>query len=399
MGLIKAFTGAVSSTFADQWLDFYEPTPNVPATAAMFPAVKNQQNNGNGSNTKGSENVITNGSKIIVPEGMGLVLMQDGGITGVITDAGGYEYRSEDTNAQSVFAGDGIIGPLVKQSWERFKFGGVPGANQTAFYVNLKEIVGNKFGTPSPIHFFDNYIGAQIGLMARGSYSIRIVDPILFIKQFVPSDVITGNGIYDFADYNNAGSQQLFDEFIDTLDAGFASYTLSPDYDGNINSLKSDRAGISTAFATELENKYSWKTNRGIQLGVVAFQSLEYDEESMKILNEMRGLDALNKNGRADVLMKKSVAAGIQAAGENGGGTGMAFMGMGMNAAGGMMNAFGPQQNQQPVQQPVQGVVAGDAVPAEDPYAKLEKLKGLLDNNIITQEDFDKEKAEILGKI
>ena len=140
MGFIKAFTGALSGTFAEQWQDFYIPRPDIPATSAVFPAVAKGQNAGRGENTKGSENIISNGSKIIVPEGTALITMQDGAITGMIAEAGGFIFKSDEPNSQSMFAGDGIFAQTLKQTWERVKFGGQPGSQQLAFYVNLKEI-------------------------------------------------------------------------------------------------------------------------------------------------------------------------------------------------------------------------------------------------------------------
>ena len=103
------------------------PRSDVPATAAIFGAERKETDNGRGSNTKGSENIITNGSKIVVPEGTALITMKDGAITGCITEPGGFVYSSDDQNSKSFFAGDGIISSTLKTSWERFKFGGVPG--------------------------------------------------------------------------------------------------------------------------------------------------------------------------------------------------------------------------------------------------------------------------------
>jgi len=122
MGFIKAFTGALSGTFADQWKDFYKPS-SVSATTAFYPAVAQGQNAGIGENTKGSDCIISNGSKIIVPTGTALITMQDGAITGCITEPGGYIYSSNDPNSKSVFAGDGLMASTIGQSWERFKFG------------------------------------------------------------------------------------------------------------------------------------------------------------------------------------------------------------------------------------------------------------------------------------
>lgn len=138
MGFIKAFTGALGGTFADQWLDFYLPDPSISATAGVFPAKASGENNGRGENTKGNKNIISNGSKIIVPEGTALITIQDGMITGIVAEAGGFIFSSDDVNSQSIFAGDGISASLIKATWEKIKFGGQAGTQQLAFYVNLK---------------------------------------------------------------------------------------------------------------------------------------------------------------------------------------------------------------------------------------------------------------------
>ena len=121
MGFIKAFSGALGGSFADQWKDYYMPRNDVPGTAAIFEAVPQGTNAGRGENTKGSNNIITNGSKIIVPEGTALITVQDGAITGLITEVGGYTYTSDDPNSQSLFVGNGILSSTFGQSWERFK--------------------------------------------------------------------------------------------------------------------------------------------------------------------------------------------------------------------------------------------------------------------------------------
>src|SRR5690625_4082301 len=175
MGFIKAFAGALGGTMADQWKDFLVPPRNLAPTAAIFPAVAQGQNAGRGSNTQGSEHIITNGSRILVPEGYGLVTFQDGQLTGFVAEPGGFIYTSTDQNSQSIFADNGFLSATVTTSWERFKFGGQPGSRQLAFYVNLKEIPNNRFGTQSEIYWDDAYLGAQVGAITRGSYTLRIV--------------------------------------------------------------------------------------------------------------------------------------------------------------------------------------------------------------------------------
>ena len=127
MGFIKAFTGALGGTFADEWKDFIVPRSDISSTAAVFEGVPKGTNAGRGQNTKGSENIITNGSKILVPEGTALITMQDGAITGLVAEPGGFIYSSDDQNSKSFLAGDGILSSTLKTSLERFKFGGVPG--------------------------------------------------------------------------------------------------------------------------------------------------------------------------------------------------------------------------------------------------------------------------------
>ena len=102
MGFIKAFTGALGGTLADEWKEFMTPETNVPATAGVYKAVKQSTDAGRGANVKGSTNVITNGSKIVVPEGTALITMQDGAITGCITEPGGFIYSSDDPNSKQI---------------------------------------------------------------------------------------------------------------------------------------------------------------------------------------------------------------------------------------------------------------------------------------------------------
>ena len=152
MGLFQAVAGSIGGTLADQWKDFFTVPAGLPATAALFAAVPQGSNAGRGATTKGSSNVITNGSKIVVPEGYGLLLFQDGAITGFAAEPGAYEWKSDDLNSKSIFTGGGLMDALVKQSWERFKFGGRPGSQQAAFFVSLKELPNNRFGTQSEIY-------------------------------------------------------------------------------------------------------------------------------------------------------------------------------------------------------------------------------------------------------
>ena len=400
MGFIKAFTGSLSGTFADQWKDYYVPRSDLSATAGLCEAVPKA----GGENTKGNANIISNGSKIVVPEGMALITLQDGAVTGCITEPGGFEFRSDDPNSQSFFAGDGIISSTLKSSWEKFKFGGQPGAQQLAFYVNLKEIPNNRFGTQSEIYWDDAYFGTQVGAVTRGTYTLKIVDPILFVKNFVPAMYLQpGAPIFDFGDMDNDAGSQLFNEVVGTLSAAFSNYTNDPSKGNRISKIQGDQIGFAQAMSQAVEEAYQWKESRGLEIVKTAILAIEYDEDTKELMKDVKKADALS-GARGNSFMQQSVARGMQAAGENGGGANMAFMGMGMNAAGGMMGGmqqpnnggtynpnFGAAQAQQPTQPEPQ-----QAAP-EDPTAKLLEMKKLLDAGAISQEDYDKVKNQLLG--
>lgn len=401
MGFIKAFAGAIGGTFADQWKDFLTPPPHLAPTAALFPAVAQGQDAGRGSNTKGSEHIITNGSRIVVPEGYGLLTFQDGQLTGFVAEPGGFIFTSEDQNAKSIFAGDGIVGPTVTTSWERFKFGGQPASQQLAFYVNLKEIPNNRFGTQSEIYWDDAYLGAQVGAVTRGSYSMRIVDPILLVKNFVPLSYLSYDAkVFDFSDLDNDAASQLFNEVVGSLAAAFSNYTNDPSKGNRIARIQGDAIGFAQSLSAAVEDGYQWTTDRGITIVKVALQSIEYDEDTRALLSDVKKADALG-GARGNSFMQQAAARGFQAAGENpgggGGGAGMAFLGMGMNAAGGAAAGF--QQPNTPT--PAQQAPAPEATPApaaaEDPMAKLTQLKAMLDQGLITQDDYDAAKAKALG--
>lgn len=381
MGFIKAFAGAIGGTFADQWKEFMVPMSGVPATAGVYPAVSQGTNAGRGSNTKGSNNIISNGSKIVVPEGTALITMQEGAITGCITEPGGFVFSSDDPNAKSIFSGDGIVSSLITQSWERFKYGGQPGSQHTAFYVNLKEIPNNKFGTQAEIYWDDAYLNAQVGAVTRGTYTLKIVDPILFIKNFVPATYLSDGEVFDFADMDNDAGAQLFNEVVSSLSAAFSNYTNDPNKGNRITKIQGDQIGFAKSLSQAVEEGYQWKTDRGLEIVKVAIQAIEYDEDTKALLSDVKKADALS-GARGNSFMQQSVARGFQAAGESGSAANMAFMGMGMNAVGGAMGGL-----QQPVNQPQQ---------QEDPMTKLKKYKEMLDSGLITQEDYDEQKKKLL---
>lgn len=382
MGLIQAVAGSIGGALADQWKDFYTVPGGLPATAALFAAVPQGTNAGRGSNTKGSSNIVTNGSKIVVPEGYGLLLFQQGAVTGFVAEPGGYEWRSDDLNSKSIFAGDGLVDSLVWQSWERFKFGGQPDSQQAAFFVSLKELPNNRFGTQSEIYWDDAFLNTQVGAMTRGSYTLKIVDPILFVKNFVPAAYLQPGQVFDFTDLDNAAASQLFNEVVGSLAPAFSLYTNDPGKGNRITRLQQDSVGFAQSLSSAVESAYQWKTDRGLAIVKTAIVSIEYDANTRELLTKVQRADALS-GARGNSNLQASVASGIQSAGEIGGAAGV----MGLGMATGMLGGIGS------LQQPVAPV----APAAQDPLAKLKNAKEALDLGLITQADYDAVKAKVLG--
>ena len=383
MGFIKAFVGALGGSLADQWIDFLTPRKDVTATVGLIEAVKEGTNAGRGSNTKSSDSIITEGSKIVVPEGMALITMQDGAVTGFISEPGGFIYTTDDAESTSMFTGGGFVASTITKSFERFKYGGRPSTQQQAFYVNLKEIPNNNFGTQSEIYWDDAYIGAQVGAITRGTYTLRIIDPILFVKQFVPAEYLQPDAPqFDFADMDNKAGEQLFNEVVSSLAPAFSHYTNDVSKGNRMANIQGDSIGFAQSLGQVVENTYHWNADRGLAIEKVALQAIEYDEDSKLLLSDVKKADALS-GSRGNSFMQQSVARGLQAAGENSdGAASMAFMGMGVNSTGAVMTNMQQPTNQQ----------------QEDPYARLASLKKLLDDGVITQEEFDAEKSKVLGK-
>jgi membrane protease subunit (stomatin/prohibitin family) len=390
----KAAFDATGGVFGDQWKDFYTVPDGLRPTAALFAAVRRDTNAGRGANTWGSAGVISNGSRFVVPEGYGLVLMQEGGITGFVAEPGGYEWHSDAPDSQSIFAGDGIVGTLIKTSWERFKFGGRPQAQQQAFFVSLKELPNNRFGTASEIYWDDAYLNAQVGALARGTYTLRITDPILFIRNWVPAKYLQPGVVFDFTDASNDAVKQLFNEVVGSLAQALSLYTNDPSKGNRITRIQQDTVGFARSLSEAVERAYQWHSRRGLEIVSTAIVGLEYDEATRELLKTVQRADSL-LGARGNSNMQASVAAGLQAAGENGGAAGI----LGVAMATGTAGVAG-------IQQPVSGAPTaspGAATPAssvpdeDDPVVKLTKFKQLLDAGLITQADYDAAKAKVLG--
>jgi len=360
-------------------------------TAAVFPAVAKGTNDGRGSDTKASSAVITNGSKIIVPEGAGLLVFQDGELTAVATDSGAYIWDSENPNSQSIFADNGFNAAIIKQSWERYKFGGRPSAQQLALFVNLKELPNNKFGTQSAIYWDDAYLNAQVGAITRGTYTLKIVDPIAFTKNFLPAPYLQNGEIFDFTDRGNAAANQIFAEIVGSLAGAFSGYTNDSSKGNRMSKIQQDSVGFARSLSQVVDESYQWSSDRGLTVSKVAILAIEYDDPTKELLRTVQRADALS-GSRGNSNLQASVAAGIESAGEVSGSAGILGVGL---AAGGI--------GVKDLQQPAGASNAPTSSPSDqgsednELLVRLGQLKSAFDNGLITQDDYDRARAQALG--
>ena len=320
MGLISAAVSSVSGTLKDSWKEVIEPA-DMNDTTLLVKGVAARKG---GSNTKGTADYVSNGSIIHVYPNTLMLLIDGGKIVDYCAEEGYYEVNT--SSAPSLFNGD--LKESIKDTWRRFQFGGVASQKQLVYYVNTAEIKGIKFGTRNPVQYFDNFYNAELFLRAHGTYSIKITDPLKVFTEFAPK----GTGRIDAKDL----SDQLFSEFMDALQSAINQMSV----DGvRISQITSKSRELSKYMSQTLDE--DWSDLRGIEVCSVGIASISYDDESKELIN-MRNKGAMmgDPNIR-EGFVQASVAQGIQAAGSNTAGAGTAFMGvgMGMNAAGGFMQA------------------------------------------------------------
>ncbi len=330
MGLIKAAAGAIGGQLADSWLD-YIAAPDMDATTIMCRGVQ-VQNGKRGSNKKGSDNVISNGSKIVVGPNQMMFLVEDGKIIDYTAEAGQYEVFM--SSAPSLF--NGQLGDTLKDTWERFKFGGQPTSAQQVYFVNLSEIRGIKFGTRNALQYFDNFYNAELFLRCHGTYSIKVSDPLKFYMECTQRN----QDKVSFEDIN----EQYNMEFLTALQTTISQMSV----DGvRISTLPSQGMKLAKYMSDALDE--DWKNVRGVEVVSVGIGSISYDDESKQLIN-MRNQGAMLSDAAVrEGYVQGSVARGMEAAGKNTAGAGQAFMamGMGMQNAGGFMNTASANNMQQ----------------------------------------------------
>ena len=353
MGLIKAGIGALGGVLADQWKEFFY----CDALDMDTLVVKGQKRvSGRSSNTKGSDNIISNGSGIAVADGQCMIIVEQGKVVEVCAEPGEYTY---DTSTEpSIFAGS--FGESLKNTFKaigkRFTYGGDTGKDQRVYYFNTKEIMGNKFGTPSPIIFevcnkrMNLY--RTVNIRCNGVYSYVISDPLLFYTRIAGNvgDVYTRDII----------DAQLKAEFVDALQPAFGALSEMEIRPAQIPAKANElKKAMNDALQTE------WAKNRGLSIAKIALNPITLNPEDMQKIQTLE--DAMTA-GQNPFMMAgldaTSTAEARVAAANNTAGAMTGFMGMGM--AGAMGGGFNSAQNlyQMGVQQQQQQMAQQQAAPA-----------------------------------
>lgn len=383
MGLIRAFTGAIGGTFADQWKDIFT-AGHFNEHVMVSPGVQKHTDNRNrGSNLYGSDNVITNGSKIYVPENTAAFIFSDGGIETVITQPGGYVYQ----NGESSLLNNEGFKNVFKSAGRRFTYGGINPDDKRIAFINLREIRNIKFGTRGPQVYNDMYYGVDLEIYAYGSFTIQIINPVLFIQNFVPPNV----SFYTMDDRN--AREQLMSEFLQSFIAALNS--LSDKF--RISQLPSQSPSLAKEMLNDQLTTGSWIRRFGFRIIQVAVENIEFSDDSRALVREyserkmnIKAYEDVSQRA-ANIAAQQNISEGIR---ENGlGNAGGMIYGMNMAQAMGQSPGLSPDNavlntgaNQQK-----------QAMSIDDQLDALQKLKALKDQGILTEEEFNTKKKEILG--
>ena len=328
MGLIKAAFGAAGGVLADQWKEYFY----CEAIPADVLAVKGQKRtSARSSNTKGGDNIISNGSVIAVADGQCMLIVEQGKIVDICAEPGEYTY--DMSTEPSIFSGD--LGENIKAVFQnvgkRFTFGGEAPKDQRIYYFNTKELIGNKYGTPSPVPFrvVDQRAGIDIDINVRcfGEYSYKLVNPMLFYTN------VCGNVSEAYS--RSELDSQLKSELLTALQPAFARIS---ELGIRYSALPGKTKELADALREELSR--DWRDFRGIEIQRVGVSSVKAEEEDEKMLKELQRNAAFMDPTRAAAHMVGAQASAMQAAASNqGAGAAMAFMGMNMAQGAGGINA------------------------------------------------------------
>lgn len=327
MGLIKAALGSVSTVLADQWREYFY-CDSMPSDVLVTKGKKRTSNRS--SNRKGSDNIISNGAVIAVNEGQCMMIVEQGAIVEFSAEPG--EFTWDASTEPSFFYGG--LSEGLKSSWQtlkrRFGFGADTGKDQRIYYMNLKEVIGNKFGTASPVPFrvVDQNIGLDMDIAIRcnGEYSYKLTDPMLFYKN------VCGNVTDDYL--RTQLDSQLKAEFLTALQPAFAKIS---EAGVRYSALPGHTAEIAAAMNEALTDK--WSNLRGISIVSVGINSATASAEDEAMIKELQRTAVYRNPNMAGAALVNAQAEAMKTAAANENGAMMGFMGMNMAQQSGGLNA------------------------------------------------------------
>lgn len=343
MGIIKAAMNTVGGALADSWLEVIEPS-DMDSTTVMCPGVSKARNDKRNTNTKGTANNISNGSIIHVYDNQMMLLIDGGAIVDYTAEPGYFEVKN---SAQpSLF--NGQFGDSLKEAFNRFKFSGVTPTAQRVVYINLKPMEGIKYGTKTPINYYDANYDIDVNVRAFGKFSLEISDPLRFYKTIIPTSDVTNMRPVDMETLTN---QRWDSEFLTALQQALTELSAQ--------GVRISQIGMYNSKLVETLKvvlKDTWNDRRGIELCEVGI-TVSYDEETKELLKERNKVAMFNNPSMRETMVQKNISEGLKDAGSNANGAMAGFMGMGMgmNFAGGYMNNASNanmQQMQMQQQQP-----------------------------------------------
>lgn len=326
MGLIKLAKNVIESTLQDQWKEFFY----CDALDADVLVAKGQKRTSGRSFNKGSDNIISNGSGIAVANGQCMIIVEQGEVVEFCAEPGQYTY---DTSTEpSIFQGDlkDSIKETFKTIGKRFTYGGDTGKDQRVYYFNIKEIPGNKFGTPNPVPFrvVDKNIGldVDISLRANGLYSFKIVDPLLFYTN------VSGNVANEYR--REEIDATLRSEFLTALQPAFAKISA-------MGIRYSELPGHTMELADAMNQVLSakWGDLRGLEIISVAINSITAPPEDEAMIKDLQRTAVYRDPSMAGATLVGAQADAMRDAAKNPGGAMGGFIGMGMAKDAGGANA------------------------------------------------------------
>ena len=385
MGILDAALDSIGGVLADQWKDIVTAAPFDEHTV-VAPGIRKDSQSGRGANY-GSEDILSNGSIIFVPENTAAFVFSQAGIEQIITQPGGFEYRNGEATVfdEKDRREKGIGNILLGQAADRIGFSGMSSEEKRVAFVNLREIRGLKFGTRGPLAYNDLFYGTDLEIYSFGSFSVQVTDAERFVRNFVPANVTS----YSLDDPQ--ARTQLLAEFLNSFIAAVNS--LSATY--RVSQLPSQTNEISAAISEEDENAGTWPDRFGLRLAAVAIENIEFSDQSRELVRQfsekkmgVRAYEDVSQHA-ANVAAQQMIAEGVRDNGLGDGG-GMLF---GMNLA----SALNPQNGSVVGAAEAPQSAKGDGGSLDDKIETLKKLKDLLDVGILSQDEFDSKKREMLG--